>query len=121
MDLEQKELLLARLHEDIQLCKDYFATIVSELKEHDITNYPIFVASRTPVELGKMILNKTEIDIDWSFYASHLEEFAVKEIVHEDKLADFQKLYKSHLDDFCFFVVLDDEFNFIFVPRKTIS
>ena len=118
MDLEKKEKVLGRLHEDVNLCKDYLNTVHAEVVKNGISNYPIFVASQVPVELGKLIIDKKELDIEWSFYASHLEEFAIKEIVKEDKVPEFTKLYKERKDEFCMFVFLEDEFNFVFLPKK---
>jgi hypothetical protein len=118
MTEERKEELLLQLYEDVALCKDYLKTLSHEITTLEISNYPIFVAAQQPVSLGKLVVSKKELDIQWSFYASHLEDFVVKGIIEQDKVDEFRKLYKENAGQLCLFVLLEEEFNFIFLPYK---
>jgi hypothetical protein len=48
--------------------------------------------------------------------ASHLEEFAIKQIIAEDKIDSFRKVYKEHLDELCIFVMTENSGDFVFLP-----
>jgi hypothetical protein len=118
MTEEGKEELLLQLYEDVSLCKDYLKTLAHEIVTLGISNYPIFVATQENIAIGKLVVNKKELDIQWSFYASHLEDFVIKKIIEMDKVDEFRKLYKENAGQLCLFVVMGEEFNFIFLPYK---
>ena len=116
MTEEQRDPVLSLLQEDLDANKKLLETIKEQVQENDISNYPIFVASEDIIELGKLVINKTEMGGNWNFYASHLEEFAIKELVLEDKVPNFIKVYKEHADELCIFVVKGLSGDFIFLP-----
>lgn len=116
MNEEKKEGLLNQFHEDVSLCKDYLKTLRHEIINQEISNYPIFVATEVPIDLGRIVINKKELDIQWSFYASHLEDFVNKGIIELEKVEEFKKLYKVNDDQLCFFLVIESDFSFIFLP-----
>lgn len=118
MTEEQKEQLLLQLHEDVSLCKDYLATLRHEIVNQDISNYPIFIATQEKAGIGKLVINKNELDIQWSFYASHLEDFVNKKIIELDKVDAFIELYKENIGCLSLFVIMGDDFSFIFLPYK---
>ena len=117
MNEEKKEALLNQFYEDVSLCKDYLKTLRHEILNQDISNYPIFVATEVPVDIGRLVISKKELDIQWSFYASHLEDFVNKGIVELEKVEDFKKLYKANDNQLCFFLIMDGNFSFIFLPQ----
>lgn len=118
MTEEEKESLLLEFHEDVSLCKDYLASLRHEIVNQDISKYPIFVATQEISGIGRLVVSKKELDIRWSFYASHLEEFAAKKIIEMNKIDDFINLYKENTGSLCLFVIMDNDFSFIFLPYK---
>jgi hypothetical protein len=117
MTEEQRDKVLNLLHEDLDVSKNLLWTVKEQIVKNDISNYPIFVATAMPIDLGKMIIDKEQLEINWYFNASHLEEFAVKELVAEDKIDDFRELYKEHANELCIFVVTGEGGDFVFLPR----
>ncbi len=115
---EQRDEVLVQLHEDLQQTKHQLMDLKEQIIEADVSNYPIFVATEFPIDLGKKVLDKFENELHWHYNASHLEEFYAKKVVLNDKLADFKKLYKEHTGALCLFVIHDEEGDFVFLNPK---
>lgn len=115
MTEEQRDQVLALLYEDLDLTKNLLHTIKEQVKDQNISNYPIFVASDLPVAVGSLIVNKREINTHWYFAASHLEEFVLKGLVAKDKINSFRELYKKHSKELCVFVINDEAGDFVFI------
>ncbi len=103
-----------------RLLKRYRATL-SEAAEtvriQDVSNYPIFVASKTEIDLGIPLLLRGALPDDWSVNASTLEEFHAKRVIDVEKIDDFRTLYRKHNEDICVFVFLNDgTAKFVFIP-----
>lgn len=116
MTEDQRDEVLRTLHEDLDICKNLLWTLKEQILDNDISNYPIFVASSEVLDLGKLVVDKESMEINWYFMASHLEEFAIKQIIAEDKIDSFRKVYKEHLDELCIFVMTENSGDFVFLP-----
>lgn len=116
MTEEQRDEVLNLLHEDLDVSKNLLWTVKEQITNNGISNYPIFVATAMPIDLGKMIIDKEQLEINWYFNASHLEEFAIKKLVAEDKIDDFRLVYKEHAEELCIFVVTGEGGDFVFLP-----
>lgn len=112
------EEILLSLQTDLEICRDYIRQVSLGMLKGSISNYPIFVALRTEqdVDLGLPIVIRQELDLQWSFNASHLEEFVSKGIVTHEKTQDFIKNYKNPEEFLCVFVAEDGAMSFIFLP-----
>ncbi|AKD03757.1 hypothetical protein POKO110462_01885 [Pontibacter korlensis] len=87
-----------------------------QVRKRKISEYPIFVFSRTQVPVGSVFLAKEEVALDWHINASYLEDFVNRQLVVEDKVEEFKAAYKD-ADEFCCLFVVDGEFqNFVFIP-----
>ena len=93
MTEEERDEVLTKLHEDLDVSKNLLWTVKEQVQKNDISNYPIFVATTEILDLGKLVIDKNQLGINWFFFASHLEEFAVKQI---EQLAE-QGLDQVHL------------------------
>lgn len=116
MTEDQRDEVLRTLHEDLDICKNLLWTVKEQILDNNISNYPIFVASGEVLDLGKLVVDKESMEINWYFMASHLEEFAIKQIIAEDKIDSFRKVYKEHLDELCIFVMTENSGDFVFLP-----
>ena len=85
--------------------------------DQEVSKYPIFVVHQHELEIGVTLIEKCEESL-WNNHASTLEEFVTKQIVQEDKVDEFRRVYKEHPDDFCLFVISELGANFIFLPSK---
>jgi len=114
----QKESPLKSLETDLKFYSDSIKEVSVEIMVEGISAYPIFVAHQHEVKLGEPILDKDELNTNWTIQASTLEEFVEKGIIHPDKKDKFIKQYKNAHDFMCVFVIVPEGANFIFFPYK---
>jgi hypothetical protein len=106
---EQKSPLIS-LEKDLTFYAGSIKEVAIEIMVEGISTHPIFIAHQHTVNIGEMILNKDELNTDWTIQASTLEEFIQKGIIHPDKKEQFLKTYKS------VFAVVPQGANFIYFP-----
>ena len=112
----QKESPLTSLEVDLQFYNDSIREVAIEIMVEAISAYPIFVAHQHTLSLGELILDKDELNANWSIHASTLEEFVERGIIQRDKKELFIKNYKKAHDFMCLFVVIPEGANFVFFP-----
>lgn len=79
-------------------------------------SYPIFPIAKDSLPIGQLLVRIGEMDLEWNYYASFLDEFVQRELVAKDKENDFTATYKDP-DEFCCLFVVDKEFTrFVFIP-----
>lgn len=83
-----------------------------------ISAYPIFVAHQHELKLGEVILDKNDLNTEWSIHASTLEEFMEKGLILPDKQDKFVKQYKDAYQFMCVFVIVPEGANFVFFPYQ---
>ena len=105
------------LEKELQPCKKTMQAAATVIQEQDVSDYPVFVIHQNIVDIGINIVNKETDKATWSVNASTLEEFVAKQIITLEKLEDFKRLYKSHGDELCLFVLSELGANFIFLPK----
>jgi hypothetical protein len=78
--------------------------------------FPIFSISKEPIPIGRLLIGRGELDLQWNYYASFLDEFVQRELVAKDRETDFTETYKDP-EEFCCLFVVDHEFtSFVFIP-----
>ncbi|MBP3942102.1 hypothetical protein J5U18_00735 [Sphingobacteriaceae bacterium WQ 2009] len=112
----EKESPLKSLKVDLDFFKESMLEVAQELLEEGYTSYPIFIAHQHEVRIGEVILDKKELNTQWTVNISSLEEFVENHIIKEDRKASFIKKFKSPKDFMCVFVVVPQGANFIFYP-----
>jgi len=110
---------LVSLEKDLELYNDSVREIAVEIIAEGITQYPIFVAHQHTVSIGEVILNKEELNTNWTIQASTFEEFVEKGIIKPDLKELFIKNYKKPEDFMCVFVIVPEGANFIYYPYKS--
>jgi hypothetical protein len=113
-----KESPLKSLENDLKLYNESIREVSTEIMVEGISLYPIFVAHQHKVSIGEPILDKDELNTDWTIHASTLEEFVEKGIILPDKKESFIKHFKNADDFMCVFVVVPEGANFVFFPYK---
>ena len=87
-----------------------------QVRKRGFSDYPIFPIAKTEIPVGKLLFKKEEMNTEWNYYITYLDEFVQRKIVNEDKVDQFKAAYKDP-DEFCCLFVVDKEFtNFLFVP-----
>ncbi|MCB0819751.1 MAG: hypothetical protein KDC13_03940 [Bacteroidetes bacterium] len=115
-NLEKHSEALKTLEQNLAIYKESIREIAEEVLQHEVSKYPLFIASEKPVNLGKMIIDKEELALEFSIYASTLEEFVARNLISGEKLNDFRKAFKDPRSFVCIFALLGDDAGFIFSP-----
>lgn len=113
---KEKKSPLVSLEKDLTFYADSIKEVAVEIMVEGISTCPIFIAHQHEVSIGEIILNRAELNTDWTIQASTLEEFIQKGIVHPDKKEQFLKTYKKPENYMCVFVVVPEGANFVYYP-----
>lgn len=116
---EQKKSPLLSLEKDLELYSESIREIAVEIIVEGLSTSPIFIAHQHTVSIGELILDRKELNTEWTIQASTIEEFVKKGIISPDKKALFLKSYKKPEDFMCVFVIVPEGANFIYYPYKT--
>lgn len=109
---------LTSLKVDLDFYSESLREVSAEIIAEGYTLHPIFIAHQHEVKLGELILDKSELNTNWSINVSSLEDFVEAGVVKEEKKEHFIKNYKSADDFMCLFVVVPEGANFVFYPYK---
>ncbi len=118
IDTEKHAAELQELNQNLNIYKESIREISEEIIDNQVSKYPIFIASREETNLGKQIIDKEELALEWSINASTLEEFVRRKIVLENKLEAFKKSYKDPRKFLCVFTLLTENAGFIYLPYE---
>jgi len=113
---KDKESPLLSLEIDLKLFNESIREVAVEIMVEGLSMYPIFVAHQHEVALGEMILDKDDINSDWSINASTLEEFMERGIIKKELKQRFIDTYKKPENFMCVFVIVPEGANFVFFP-----
>jgi hypothetical protein len=114
----QKESPLVSLEKDLKLYSESMHEVSLEIMVEGLSRYPIFVAHQHEVKLGEMILDRHDLNTEWTIQASTLEEFIEKRIIKEELKERFLKTYKNPNDFMCIFVIVPEGANFVYYPYQ---
>lgn len=117
-DDQKKESPLKSLEADLKFYNESLKEVAVEIMAEGISAYPIFVAHQHEVKLGEVILDKNDLNTDWSIHASTIEEFIEKGLILPDKKERFLKQYKDAYQFMCVFVIVPEGANFVFFPYQ---
>ncbi|WP_316837644.1 hypothetical protein [Pedobacter nutrimenti] len=115
---EKKQSPLVSLEKDLEFYADSIKEVAVEIMVEGISARPIFIAHQHTVSIGELILNREELNTNWTIQASTLEEFVQKGIIQPDRKELFLKSYKKPEDYMCVFVIVPEGANFIYYPYK---
>jgi len=111
-----KESPLKSLEADLKIYGESMKEVAIEIMVEGISLYPIFIAHQHEVKLGEVILDRIELNTNWTINASTLEEFVEIGIIKKQLQDKFLKTYKKPEDYMCIFVVTPEGANFVFYP-----
>ncbi|MGN6177705.1 MAG: hypothetical protein ACTHNW_00885 [Mucilaginibacter sp.] len=107
---------LLSLEVDLKLFSESIREVAIEIMVEGLSQYPIFVAHQHKVDLGEMILDKEELNTDWSIQASTLEEFIERGVIKKELRERFISSYKNPNNYMCIFAVVPEGANFVYFP-----
>ncbi|MDB5134150.1 MAG: hypothetical protein JWP37_753 [Mucilaginibacter sp.] len=109
---------LLGLKNDLKLFSDSIREVAVEIMVEGLSKYPIFIAHQHEVKLGEPILDRYDLNTEWSIHASTLEEFVERGIIKKELEARFIKTYKNPNDFMCVFVIVPEGANFVYYPYE---
>jgi len=112
----KKESPLVSLEADLKLFNESIREVAIEIMIEGLTKYPIFIAHQHELKLGEVILDRHELNTEWSIHASTLEEFIERGVIKEVLKERFIKSFKNPHDFMCVFVVVPEGANFVYYP-----
>jgi hypothetical protein len=87
-----------------------------QIRKQGFSDFPIFPICKEPQPIGRLFLGMLDMDLQWNYFVSFLDEFVQRKLITEDQVENFKLAYKNP-DEFCCLFVVDKEFtNFIFIP-----
>jgi hypothetical protein len=115
--VNQKPAYLDSLEKDLELMKESIMEASTAIVSEGVSDYPVFIASRDFFPVGELILDKDELQTNWSIFASTAEDLIKAGIIQVEKARFFITQYKPVKEYMCLFVVSSEtEAGFIFVP-----
>lgn len=107
-----------QLEEELKPFRPLMGKASDTILDQEVSLYPIFIVSQLEVQMGiPLVARDPKKKQKWFVNASTLEELNTKNIVHNDKVDEFRKVYKDPTEHFCLFVLSDLGAQFIFLPR----
>ena len=114
MDTSEK---LLEIRTELEKYKPIIEPVWEQVLNSEVTKYPILIFSTLPIEAGVLIVDRQDAPGPWSVSISSLEEFNIKKLIFDERVADFCKIYKDPLINYCTFVISDLGTQFLFIPR----
>ena len=114
----QKESPLVSLEKDLKFYSESLHEVSVEIMVEGLSLYPIFIAHQHEVKLGEMILDRHDLNTEWTIQASTLEEFIEKKIIKAELKERFITSYKNPHDFMCVFVIVPEGANFVYFPYQ---
>jgi hypothetical protein len=114
----KRESPLLSLKKDLKLYSDSLHEVAVEIMVEGLSRYPIFIAHQHEVKLGEPILDRYDLNTEWSIHASTLEEFVEKGLIKNELQERFIKSYKNPDDFMCVFVIVPEGANFVYYPYE---
>ena len=110
-----------QLQTDIAAHKSLLSQAARTVVDQDVSNYPIFFAYDAEVNAPGLPVTQvaTTRGTTWTINLTTLEELATKQIIAQDKIDPFRKVYKQSEGQLCFLIVDTEGARFGFVPGPT--
>jgi hypothetical protein len=112
----KKESPLVSLERDLKFFYESIREVAVEIMVEGLSNYPVFIAHQHELNLGELILDRNDLNTEWSIHASTLEEFVDKGVIKPILKDRFVNTYKDPYEYMCLFVVVPEGANFVFYP-----
>ena len=112
----KKDSPLVSLERDLKFFNESIREVAIEIMAEGISANPIFIAHQHELKLGEVILDRNELNTEWSIHASTIEEFTEKGVIKAELKERFLSTYKNPHDFMCVFVVVPEGANFVYYP-----
>jgi hypothetical protein len=107
---------LISLERDLKYFNESIKEVSEEIMNEGLSSYPIFIAHQHELSIGELILDRHDLNSEWSIHASTLEEFVERDVIKPVLKERFVKSYKDPYEYMCVFVVVPEGANFVYFP-----
>ena len=105
------------LKDELAIYKKMMGDAADIMITQDVSEFPIFVAHQQTMEIGIIIAERGKVKGNWNIHATTLEEMVYKQIIKQENIDEFQKVYKDPSANVCVFVLSELGAQFIFLQR----
>lgn len=113
-ELNQK--LMGYISQDFVKVADQLKEASYQIRKRGFSDYPIFIVTNNELELGALLIDRTELENNYTYRATYMKEFIDRKLIGEESVGLFSENYKN-ADEFCCLFALIGEFSgFVFVP-----
>ncbi|RMF21122.1 MAG: hypothetical protein D6765_15960 [Bacteroidetes bacterium] len=117
--MQTEDKILENLRVELKKYEAILSRAADTILDQEVSSYPIFVFHRGGPQLGVPLIEAQQSHTHWSVNASTLEEFATRQLIRNDRVEDFQRIYKDPRTHFCIFLLeADNAARFVFLPRN---
>ena len=107
---------LGTISSDFVKVSDTLKEASYQIRKRGISEFPVFPVCKEEQPIGQLIIPRYQVETEWNYYASFMDEFVQRGFIDSDKQDHFKEAYKEP-DEFCCLFVIDKEFtNFVFIP-----
>ena len=107
---------LGSISKDFVQVADFLKETSYQIRKRGFSEFPIFTVSKTVLPIGSLLIGMGEMQNEWYYYASVIEEFLSRELITAQSLPFFKENYKNPDEFACLFVIDGDFAKFVFIP-----
>jgi hypothetical protein len=105
---------LGTITRDFVKVADHIREASYQIRKRGFSEFPIFPISKSELPVGQLLIGKADLDLEWNYYASYLDEFVQRKLIEKEE--EFREAFKD-ADEFCCLFVVDMDFTrFVFMP-----
>lgn len=108
--------LLGLISQDFIKVADVLKEAAYQIRQRGFSQFPIFASSQSNSPIGQLLIAPNELQNEWGYHASLLEEFVQRNLIAENAVELFKENYKNSEEYCCLFVLKEDFAGFVFVP-----
>ena len=108
--------LLGIISQDFVKVSDHLKEASYQIRKRQFSEYPVFVMAQTSTEIGTLLFAPGELETEWMYRASFLEEFIQRGLIGEGSDVYFKENYRNADEYCCVFAIHGDFAGFIYIP-----
>jgi hypothetical protein len=113
-ELDKK--IFGAISEDFVKVADQLKEVSYQIRKRGFSDFPIFVVANSAVEMGSVLFQKGDLENNFEYRASFLQEFVDRKLVGEESVTLFKENYRDADEFACLFSLVSDFAGFVFIP-----
>ncbi len=105
---------LGFITQDFVKVSDHLKEASYQIRKRGFSEFPIFAISRGEIPIGQLLISRKDLDLEWNYYASYLDEFIQRKLIEKEE--EFKETFKD-ADEYCCLFVVDEQLtSFVYIP-----